>query len=183
MKDDIGSKLTINWRYFSLEQVNNQQGPQWKIWEQPKDYVSRGLHAFWAAEAARNQGEAIFQSFHIALLRAKHEGHRDIADINTLIEIAESVGLEMNKFQKDISSRQLLVKLAEDHTFAVETLSIFGTPTLVFPERQAIYLKMASPPLPAESLSVFTELSQLATRRRYILEIKRPQSVKTVKRN
>ena len=50
----MGAKLTINWKYFSLEQVNNQQGLQWKLGEQPDHYPSRGLRAFWAAEAARH---------------------------------------------------------------------------------------------------------------------------------
>ena len=174
----MGPKLTINWKYFSLEQVNSQQGAQWKIWEQPEDYPSRGLRAFWAAEAARRQGETAFSCFHIALLRARHEQRRDIADMNTLIEVAESADLEMTQFQKDISDRQLLARLAEDHTFAVETLGVFGTPTLVFPERQAIFLKMSPLPSPEECLSVFTELRQLAERRQYIQEVKRPQRPK-----
>jgi len=174
----MGPKLTINWKYFSLEQVNSQQGAQWKIWEQPEDYPSRGLRAFWAAEAARRQGETAFSCFHIALLRARHEQRRDIADMNTLIEVAESADLEMTQFQKDISDRQLLARLAEDHTFAVETLGVFGTPTLVFPERQAVFLKMSPLPSPEECLSVFTELRQLAERRQYIQEVKRPQRPK-----
>ena len=166
-------ELTVNWRYFSLEQVNSQQEPQWKIWEQLADYASRGLRAFWAAEAARRQGEAAFDSFHMSLLRARHEQRRDIADKDTLTEVAESVDLMMAQFQDSLSDRQLLAKLAEDHTFAVESLGIFGTPTLVFPERQAIFLKMSSPP-PDECLAVFTELRHLVERRRYIQEIKRP---------
>jgi len=174
VKEDIGSKLTINWKYFSLEQVNSKHEPEWKIWEQSEDYPSRGLRAFWAAEAARRQGKAAFDSFHIALLRARHEQRQDIADINTLIQVAESVDLEMTQFQRDLSDRQLLAKLAEDHTFAVETLGVFGTPTLVFPERQAFFLKMSIPP-PEECLSVFNELRNLAEQRRYIQEIKKPQ--------
>ncbi len=179
VKEEIGSRLTIKWRYFSLEQVNSQKGPQWKIWEQPEGYPSRGLRAFWAAEAACQQGEVAFDSFHIALLKARHEQRRDIADTNALIEVAESVGLEMTRFQKDLSDRQLLAKLAKDHTFAVETLGIFGTPTLVFPERQAIFLKMSQPPSPEESLPTFIELRPLVEGRQYIQEIKRPQRPST----
>ena len=175
VKEEIGSRLTIKWRYFSLEQVNSQKGPQWKIWEQPEGYPSRGLRAFWAAEAARQQGEVAFDSFHIALLKARHEQRRDIADMNALIEVAESVGPEMTRFQKDLSDRQLLAKLAEDHTFAVETLGIFGTPTIVFPKGQAIFLKMAPPPSPEECLPLFTKLRHLIEQTRYIQEIKRPQ--------
>jgi predicted DsbA family dithiol-disulfide isomerase len=164
----------IDWRYFSLEQAHSQQGPQWKIWEQPEDYASHGLRAFWAAEAARRQGEAAFGRFHIALFRACHEQRRDISDMNTLTEVAGSVDLEMTQFQRDLNDRQLLSKLAQDHTFAVETLGVFGTPTLVFPERQAIFLKMSLPP-PEECPSVFTEIHHLVDRRRYIWEIKRPK--------
>ena len=174
----MGQKLTLNWKYFSLEQVTSQQGPQWRIWEQPEDYPSRGLRAFWAAEPARRQGKAAFGRFHIALLGARHEQRRDIADMNTLIEVAESVDLEMTRFRKDLGDHQQLAKLAEDHTFAVKTLGIFGTPTLVFPERQAIFLKM-SPSPPKECLSIFIELRHLAERRQYIQEIKRPQRVNT----
>ncbi len=171
----MGPKLTINWRYFSLEQVNNEQGPQWKVWEQPEDYPSRGLNAFRAAEAARHQGEVAFAAFHIALLRTRHEQRRDIADKNTLIEVAKSVDLEMPRFQKDLDDRRLLAKLAEDHTFAVETLGVFGTPTLVFSERQAVFVKLPQIPPPDESLAVFAEVRHLAEHRQYIQEIKRPQ--------
>jgi len=178
VKDNLGPRLTINWRYFSLEQVNNKQGPQWKLWEQPDDYPSRGLRAFWAAEAARRQGEVAFSQFHMALLKARHEQRRDIADANILTEVAEGVGLEIAQFREDLADRRLLTRLADDHTLAVEDLGIFGTPTLVFPERQAFFLKMASPPSPEECLSVFTELHHLVNRRRYIQEIKRPQRVR-----
>ncbi len=170
----MGPKLTINWRYFSLEQVNSQQGQQWKIWEQPEEYASRGLPAFRAAEAARRQGKAAFNRFHFALLGVKHRESRDIADRNTLIEVAESVGLEMTRFQKDLTDRRLLTRLAENHTFAVERLGVFGTPTLVFNRKQAIFLKMAAPPPSEDCLRIFTELSHLATQRQYIQEIKRP---------
>ena len=175
MKEEIGENFAINWRYFSLEQVNSEQGPRWKIWEQPEDYASRGLHAFWSAEAARHQGETAFDRFHISLLRAKHEQHRDIADRDTLGEVAESAGLDMKRFQKDFTNRQLLARLAKDHTFAVEKLGVFGTPTLVFAQGQPIFLKMSPPPPPEECLLVFNELACLAGQRHYIREIKKPQ--------
>jgi len=99
--------------------------------------------------------------------------------MNTLAEVVETVGLEIAQLRKDLSDQQLLTKLAEDHTFAVETLGIFGTPTLVFPERKAAFLRMSSPPSPEDCLPVFTELHHLVDRRRYIQEIKRPQHTNT----
>jgi len=110
----------------------------------------------------------------MVLLTARHEQRRDIADINTLTEVAQIVDLDLSRFQKDLSDRQLLAKLAQDHTYAVEQLSIFGTPTLVFAERQAIFLKISPPPPPKECLPFFTELRQLAEHRENVQEIKRP---------
>jgi len=157
-----------------LEQVNSKEGPDWKLWEQPDDYPSHGRNAFQAAEAARRQGEAAFDAFHYALLKARHEYKRDIADLATLIEVADGVGLEMEGFRNDLGDWRLLDKLAEDHTFAVETLGVFGTPTLVFPEQQAVFLKMSPPPSPEESVAVFEDVSHFAGDRQQIREIKRP---------
>ena len=179
VKADIGPNLTLNWKYFSLEQANSKHEPPWKVWEQPANYPSRGLNAFRAAEAVRRQGKGVFSSFHIALLKAKHEQGQDIADINTLTEVAKSAGLEMNQFQKDYSNRKLLAKLGKDHTFAMGTFGIFGTPTLVFSKEQAIFVKLSSPPPPEESLSVFTEVRHMAEQKQYIRELKRPQPTKS----
>jgi len=174
VKEGKGNHLTINWRYFSLEQVNSQQEEGWKIWGQPDDYPSRGLPAFRAAQAARNQGEATFDRFHHALLRARHEQRQDIADRNTLLETAQDASLDIARFEKDLNDRRLLDRIAQDHTTAVETMGIFGTPTLVFAEKQAVFLKLSSPPPAEESLAAFNELSHLAGQRRYIQEVKRP---------
>ena len=170
----MGSGLAINWRYFSLEQVNSQQGLESKIWEQPADYQSRGLNAFRAAEAARRQGEAAFSAFHIALLKARHEERLDIANKKVLKQVAGGAGLDMTRFERDLNAPDILERLAEDHTHAIETLGVFGTPTLVFPGNQAVFLKMLPPP-PEDSLSIFDEVRNLNEHRQYILEIKRPQ--------
>ncbi len=170
----MGSPLVINWKYFSLEQVNRRQGHGRKIWELPEDSPALGLRAFRAAEAARCQGETAFNGFHMALLEEKHGRKSDIDDMKVIIRVAQRLGLEMDRFREDFSRCQSLDRLAEEHTFAVEKLGIFGTPTLVFPDGQAIFLKMSPPPSPEESLAVFRELSNLTCHRSNILEIKRP---------
>ena len=174
VKEYMGEALDINWKYFSLEQVNSENGPDWKLWEQPEDYPSRGLRAFQAAEAARRQSEVTFKRFHMTLFRAKHEQNRDIADVNTLTEVAKSSGLDMPRFQEDLSNRQILTKLAEDHTLAVESFGVFATSTLVFPGGQALFLKLKSVPPPDECLQFFMEMLHLVEKRQYVQEIKRP---------
>jgi predicted DsbA family dithiol-disulfide isomerase len=174
VKAQISGELIINWKYFSLEQVNSQHGSEWKLWEQPDSYPSRGLKAFWSAEVARSQGEELFTTYHYTLYKARHEERKDISSVDTLTDIAKISGLNISNFHDDLRDRRLLAKLAKDHTTAVETLGIFGTPTLVFPQKQAIFLKLSSVPSPDDSLSLFSELYHLADQRRFVLEIKRP---------
>ncbi len=175
VQEGMGGGLSIRWRYFSLEQVNSQQGPEWKLWEQPDDFASRGLWAFRAAEAARGQGEVSFERFHSALLHARHQQGKDIADRGVLADVASVAGLEISRFREDLARRELLARLAEDHTAAVEQFGVFGTPTIVFPDGQAVFIKLTEIPPPAEALAVFHELQQLATARTYVREVKRPQ--------
>jgi predicted DsbA family dithiol-disulfide isomerase len=169
----MGADLTVNWKYFSLEQVNSKEGPYWKLWEQPEDYASRGRNAFRAAEAARKQGDARFEAFHHALLKARHVDRRDITDKAVLAEVAEAAGLDVARFNEDMSSGEAMAKLAADHTFAVENLSVFGTPTLVFPDGKPVFVKMMPPPSAEDSARVFDEVRQVAEGRPEIKEIKR----------
>lgn len=108
----------------------------------------------------------------MALFRAIHEQCMKFTAIDTFVEVAESAGLDTVQFRESMADRSLLSKLAEDHIFAIETLGVFGTPTLVFPHRQAVFVKMSLPP-PEDSFTVFDELLNLIDRRRYIQEVKR----------
>ena len=116
----------------------------------------------------------VFDAFHMALLNARHEEQQDISDMAVLTSVAEGAGLDMDRFDKDFTGHQLLARLAEDHTYAAETLHVFGTPTLVFPEQQAVFLKMAPPPSSEEAVAAFGEVRTIAEDRRQIREIKRP---------
>ncbi|MBI2848708.1 MAG: thioredoxin domain-containing protein [Chloroflexi bacterium] len=175
MKEAYGDRLSIRWRYFSLEQVNNQEGPHWKLWEQPEGYRSKGLLAFQAAEAARCQGPEAFQSMHFALLRARHERSQDLALETTIMGAAQEEGLDLERFRRDLRDRSLLKRLGEDHREAVEKHGIFGTPTLIFQNGLGAYLKMKPPPPPEEAVEVFESLYRIIAQRPYIIEVKRPR--------
>ena len=105
-------------------------------------------------------------------MKARHEAKRDIADKDVLVEVAGDAGLDVARFRSDLEDRRLLRKLAEDHTFAVTSFNVFGTPTLVFEGQNAVFLKTTPPP-PAEAMAMFEEVRQVAETRRNIREIKR----------
>jgi len=175
VKDIYGDRLSIEWFAFPLEQVNSTRGAEWKLWEQPDPYESKGLWAFRGGEAAKLQGRGIFECFHMALLRAKHVERKDIANREVLIEIAREVRMDVNKFREDLFSRRILAKIGEDYTRGVEEHGIWGTPTLVFNGRQAAYLKLRPAPPPEESARLFEELFTIIHGRPYVIEVKRPR--------
>ena len=174
----LGQPLQITWRSFSLEQANRtnrETEPEWRIWDQPDDYPSRGLWAFRAAEAARNQGSAVYDLYRMGLLRAKHEEGRDIADRKTLCDVAQQQGLNLRQFRADLADRGLLRRIGLDHRRAVEEFDIFGTPSLVFGPGEVAYVKLRPPPPPEEALAVFHSIRSLVVDWPSVLEVKRPQ--------
>jgi predicted DsbA family dithiol-disulfide isomerase len=165
----------MEWYCFPLEQVNSTLGPQWKIWEQPDTFMSRGLWAFRAGEAARLQGKELFERFHLAMLQARHAEKKDISDQEVLIALAREAGLDMERFRKDLADRNLLAKIGEDYTRGVQEHGIWGTPTLVFNGQRAAYLRLKPAPPAEESVKLFEELFAIICRRPYVLEVKRPR--------
>jgi predicted DsbA family dithiol-disulfide isomerase len=175
VKTSLGDRLQVHWRYFPLEQVNSVEGPDWKLWEQPAAYRSRGRDAFHAAIAARNQGEDAFNRFHLALLHAKHVEGKEHSRRETLLEAAEQANLDLERFQRDLDERSLLAKIGEDYEYAREEYGVFGTPTFVFPDGSSAYIKMRPAAPPEEAVAVFDDFVRTVRDRSYIAEIKRPK--------
>lgn len=171
----LGDALRVTWRYFPLEQVNSAEGPEWKLWEQPEGYRSRGLPAFRAAEAARRQGDEAFAAIHVALLRARHEDGADIAKRETLVSTAKATGLDLDRFERDLGDRALLAAIGRDYMQGREELGVFGTPTFVFANGGAAYLKLKDVPSGDAALPLFEEFMQTVRDRPIVEEIKRPR--------
>lgn len=173
-QETAGDELELNWRGFLLEQINSKEGPDWKVWEQPDDYEFRGMWALRAGEAAKAQGPELFQKFHMALLRARHEERVNVGDRETLMEIAARVGLDLEQFRADMEDPATKDKVAADHVEAVESFGVFGTPTFVFPNGAAAFVKLLKPP-EARASRALELLSEMMEDHIYIGEVKRPQ--------
>lgn len=166
-----GRDLEVRWRYFSLTQVNSKDDG-WKAWAAPAAERVKGRLAFQAAEAARRQGR--FDSLHMPLLLARHRDARDLDEPSVVEELAETAGLDMSRFRSDVAAADILDGLARDHTEAVRVFGVFGTPTLVFEDGAAAYVRLAKPVDGEAPEEVFDRLVEVAAGEPRILEIKRP---------
>lgn len=183
VQTQLGASLEINWRYFSIIQNNHPNKAEFKLWRQPlenpdwqQEKYAFGLSMFWAAEAARRQGQDAFERFHHAQFAARHDdperSYKRPAAIDTL---AENVGLDMPQFRADMQDPRCLEQLETDHTEATGgALNVFGTPTFVFPNGEAVYLRLSEVPSIDESFDFWQVFQEAAIKRPYLLEFKRP---------
>jgi len=167
--------VKINWRFFSLTQVNYRPASPddaWTVWGAADSDPVRGRLAFKAAEAARRQGA--FDLFHLALLHARHRDGLDIDSVAVLDQVAERVGLDLERFRNDIADPDILGRLQRDHQEARSRYGVFGTPTYVFPGGGAAYVRLAQAPSGSEAIRIFDRIVAVTEGEPTILEIKRP---------
>jgi predicted DsbA family dithiol-disulfide isomerase len=153
--------------------VNSKEGEDWKAWEQGEDYVSRGLWPLRGGIAAREQGTTAHNNYMEKILHAKHVERKDVRTRESIIAIAVSADLDINQFTSILDNHETLAQIGIDHEDAL-THGVFGTPTFVFEDGTAAFLKMFTPP-EDESLSAFKDFMSIASRRKYFGELKRPQ--------
>jgi len=171
IKRRLDGDMTIHWKTHSLEQEDNDSG--YSVWEHPEDQT-HGVLALVAAKAAQNQGDLLFGSFHMGVFRARHENHKNIADKKVLAEIAEKIGLDVPRLEKDMERRETWEAVGQDHTESVETYDAFGVPTVVFPGNSAVFIKLdALPEDLDERVSLYRFILDMAVSKPYLHELKR----------
>jgi len=143
VRDSGERPIEVRWRYFSLIQVNS-----------------------------KDEGWT-FNTFHMALLRARHEQRADINDVAVVERVAEDSGLDLDRFRKDIADPKIVSALERDHRAAVAEYGVFGTPTFVF-DAGAAYVRLSEPPEASDSVAIYDRVISIAAEEPRILEIKRP---------
>ena len=175
VKRSLGDRMDITWRFFPLEQINSANGPEWKLWEQPDGFRSKGLPAFRGALAARQQGADAFERYHYAMLGLRHDEGKDHGKRSTVLEAAKRGELDLDRFERDIADRSLLSEIGADYARGRDEHGAFGTPTIVFPDGTASYLRMLPSAPVDEAVDFFHEFVRTARLRPYLHEIKRPR--------
>jgi predicted DsbA family dithiol-disulfide isomerase len=170
-----GEAIEIDWRYFSLEQVNQRAGEGVQVWDRPAGYESTGLEAFAASEAARRQGDpAAWERLHEGLLQARHTGKKEKLTSAVVERVAAAAGLDLARFRRDMEDPSILDALKRQHAEATAE-GVFGTPTLVFANGGSGFLKMMPPPAGEEALRAWQHVKALIGGLSAIAEIKRPK--------
>ena len=129
LKNELGEQLVINWRSFLLEQVNTKdKGDNWKAWEQPPDYISRGIWPLRGGIASNKINPKFRDIFSMKLMERKHVKRDDVRSRKYIIDLAVECGMDQTEFSKILDSDETMDSIINDHKFA-ESIGIFGTAT------------------------------------------------------
>ncbi|MGE3799371.1 MAG: DsbA family protein, partial [Thermomicrobiales bacterium] len=111
---------------------------------------------------------------HYALLDAKHLDGQNLGRRQIVIDVARRAGLDVAGFERDLDDASLLANIGLDYEEGRSRHGVFGTPTLVFPDGSAAYLKMRPEPTRDRALEVWAKVRGLIQGEPDIAEIKRP---------
>ena len=162
-----GSELEIDWRPFVLKEVNREDTEPSLLSGPTIDSVA--VLALALAEVLRDDAGA--DSYRSAVFHAMHAGdERPLRD--DVLDIAARSGLDTDGFRRD--ETLWLGSVRESHEGAVVARGVFGTPTLVFDDNSALYLKLTELPPAANDRELWDSVSTLATSFPEVAELKRP---------
>jgi protein-disulfide isomerase/uncharacterized membrane protein len=119
-------KLNIRFKYFPLSNGCNPLATS--------DMHPMACQAAYAAEAAHRQGK--YMAFHEALFEANLKDSKSEVFIN----MAQSMGMDVEKFKQDIASESVQKKIADDVAEAIK-LGVNSTPTVFLNGRKVNNLR------------------------------------------
>lgn len=170
-----GRELTVTWRTFSLKEVNRRsEEASFLSGSQMEESVS--VLALELTKATQAGGPEVFAAYHSVVFDAMHGQHRKLAPAD-LLQFARDAGLDVARFGAERMQGKWLAAVEGDHREGTDRWRVFGTPTLVFQDETATYLKFTSvPPSPQEAAEVLDALRCLARCHPELVEIKYQQA-------
>ena len=180
VKKKSNETVGIYWKPFQLDQVNGNSElvlRNWNQWTVDQINQSRSMLAAIAGESVRKRQPEYFNVFHKTLLELRHAPNSNRIPLNNkneLIGVADNLRIDTVSLAHDLENCSLIQTVSMYHYEAIETYGVFGTPTFVFENGNAVYLKTFIPP-PEQAVGFFDEFLSMMSDRSYIGELKRPQ--------
>lgn len=187
--DDLEPRhVALRARLVGLEQFNRDvTAAEWRLWEQPLDYVHhrqrqnrRSLAAFLATAIieAAEPGD-VARRFRRAVYTARFSERADIADEAVLEHLADVAGVAPGRVRDGLADPATIAaareRLAEDWAAARRDYAIFGVPTVRIGTDRPWYLRLDDRVEPAEGLRLLDALLTFRAAVPDLLELKLPE--------
>lgn len=115
-----------------------------------------------------------FDTFHMTLLKMRHEQGRELSDPKAVLEAAEAAGFDLDTFGKDLTNSTLKSRIGRDYEEGVSEYGAFGVPTLVFDNGEAVFFKIDPVPEREMAADLLESLLHIVKNHIWVKEIKKP---------
>ncbi len=109
----------------SLKSVMDEEESKFKL----PGFVTNTKMALEAAEFAKTQGK--FLEFHNSCYDSYMINRENIGDINVILEIGESIGIDKHRLQEALTNKEMTDSL-ESYKEDAKKADVFGVPTILF---------------------------------------------------
>jgi 2-hydroxychromene-2-carboxylate isomerase len=161
----------INWRFFSLEEVNRPEGKK-HPWEREWSY---GWSMMRVGAALRRRDMALLDSWYAAAGRALHVEGRKPHRPEVAREILSELDLDPSIVDEAIADPTTGDEVAAEHRRVVEAGG-FGVPTLFFPDGQCLFGPVVIDPPTGDAALRLWEAVVAWTEFPHLYELQRPKS-------
>ncbi|MFN8040424.1 MAG: DsbA family protein [Acidimicrobiales bacterium] len=128
--------LGLRWRFFSLEEVNREDGKK-HPWEREWSYGWSQMRI--GALIRRQQGDDAVDRWYEAVGRAFHEDGRPTQHAEVHREVIVEAGFDGDLVEAAIADPTTGDEVRADHEWLRDAHGGFGVPTMVFPAGEAVY--------------------------------------------
>jgi 2-hydroxychromene-2-carboxylate isomerase len=132
VRDALG--IDVGWRFFSLEEVNRQEGKK-HPWEREWSY---GWSMMRIGAYLRRQDMALVDRWYAGAGKALHEEGRKPHRPEVALQLLRELDLDPNALADAIADPSTNDEVLREHELVVSKGG-FGVPTLVFPDGQALF--------------------------------------------
>jgi len=164
--------LDISWRFFSLEEINREEGKK-HPWERPFAYGWTPMRV--AAWLRRIDGE-LCGAWYEACGHALHRDGRRFYEVDVARELLAQIGAPPSAWEDAIADPTTHDEVRADHDEAVARYGGFGVPIIVFPNDRAVFGPVVVPAPTGEDALALWDLTVAYTKVTGLYEIKTPKT-------
>ncbi|WP_406410932.1 DsbA family protein [Streptomyces sp. NBC_01614] len=163
--------ITVNWRFFSLEEVNRAEGRK-HPWERRWSY---GWSLMRVAAYLRRRDEAFADAWYERIGRELHEHGGKPHDPDVARELLKEIGHDPRLLDEALADPTTHEDIRADHQRVVDAGG-YGVPTLIFPDGQCLFGPvLIHPPTGERAARLWGSVTTLLEFP-HVYEIQRPKS-------
>jgi 2-hydroxychromene-2-carboxylate isomerase len=163
--------LTVNWRFFSLEEINRFEGKK-HPWERPWSY---GWSLMRIGALLRRQSMDLLDDWYASVGEALHMRGEKPHDPSVARKLLAELDADPALLDEAISDVTTHEDVRDDHQRVVDAGG-FGVPTLLFPDGQRLFGPvLVGPPTGEDALKLWNVVTGMADLE-HVYELQRPKT-------